>query len=149
METVHEMQLIIPSLSENEALARVTVAAFAARLDPTMEQVADIRTAVSEAVTNAIIHGYDGRMGEIRVYAAIRDGVLTVEVRDAGSGIADVNAARRPFFTSRPDLERSGMGFTVMETLMDRVTVFSRKGEGTCVRMEKCIASPPGPGADR
>ena len=148
MEAANQMRLIIPSLSENEALARVTVGAFAARLNPTLEQVSDIKTAVSEAVTNAIIHGYEGSEGNITVYAAMEGRRLTVEVIDYGKGIADIAEARQPFYTSRPDLERSGMGFTVMETLMDKVTILSQKDQGTCVRMEKEILPPPSAGQE-
>jgi stage II sporulation protein AB (anti-sigma F factor) len=139
----NDMKLIIPAISENESLARSVVGSFAARLNPTLEQLADIRTAVSEAVTNAVIHGYEGKAkGEVMIYARVEEGKLTVEITDYGKGIEDIAQARSPFYTSRPDLERSGMGFTIMETFMDEVHVASCKGNGTMVRMVKNICQP-------
>ncbi len=137
---LNDMKLVIPAMSENEALARSVVGAFAARLDPTLEEVEDIRTAVSEAVTNAIIHGYEGmEEGEVTLYAAVQERQITLEITDHGRGIGNIEQAREPFYTSRPDLERSGMGFTIMESFMDQVEVISRPGEGTLVRMTKTI----------
>lgn len=135
------MKLEIESLSENESFARVVVAAFAARLDPTLEEISDIKTAVSEAVTNAIIHAYEDRVGLISVRAYIDGNVLTVEVEDWGVGIEDVEKARQPLYTSKPELERSGMGFTIMENFMDKLTVRSAPGQGTLVTMVKEIRS--------
>ena len=137
---LNDMKLVIPAMSENEALARSVVGAFAARLDPTLEEVEDIRTAVSEAVTNAIIHGYEGMQeGEVTLYAAAQGRQLFLEVQDHGRGIGNIEQARAPFYTSRPDLERSGMGFTIMESFMDQVAVISGPGQGTVVRMVKTI----------
>ncbi len=137
------MKLQFPSRSENESLARVAVAAFAMQLDPTVEQLTELKTAVSEAVTNAIIHGYENGPGEVRLYCAIEDGAVEVVVEDDGVGIADVEAARQPLYTSRPDLERSGMGITIMENFMDEVVIESKPGQGTTVRMRKVISKAP------
>lgn len=137
---LNDMKLVIPAMSENEALARSVVGAFAARLDPTLEEVEDIRTAVSEAVTNAIIHGYEGMQeGEVTLYAAAQGRQLVLEIQDHGRGIGNIEQARAPFYTSRPDLERSGMGFTIMESFMDQVEVISGPDQGTVVRMVKTI----------
>ncbi|GAB2697089.1 anti-sigma F factor [Paenibacillus thermoaerophilus] len=136
------MKLQFASRSENEAFARVAVAAFVAQLDPTMEELTDIKTVISEAVTNAIIHGYDNRPDGIVTIEAELDGEdLYVTVSDEGTGIEDLELARQPLFTSKPELERSGMGFTIMENFMDDVQVTSRPGEGTRIRMKKRIAS--------
>ena len=137
---LNDMKLVIPAMSENEALARSVVGAFAARMDPTLEEVEDIRTAVSEAVTNAIIHGYEGMQeGEVTLYAAAQGRQLVLEVQDHGRGIGNIEQARAPFYTSRPDLERSGMGFTIIESFMDQVEVISGPDQGTVVRMVKTI----------
>ncbi len=134
----NEMRLDFLGVTENEAFARVVISAFALPLQPTVTELEDVKTAVSEAVTNAIIHGYEGRLGTVRLAAAIlADGTLCVEVKDAGVGIDDVQRAREPFFTSKPEMERSGMGFTVMESFMDAVEVESTRGHGTTVRMLK------------
>lgn len=133
------MKLEFFSKSANEGFARVAVAAFAAGLDPTVEDLADIKTAVSEAVTNSIIHGYDRADGTVVLECAIRGRELTVTVTDQGSGIADVAKAREPMYTSKPELERSGMGFTVMESFMDSVSVESQPGAGTKVVMTKAL----------
>lgn len=137
MEYENYMKLEIPSKSQNEAFARAVVGAFASQLDPTIEEISDVRTAVSEAVTNSIIHGYENTQGMITINAKINGNVLEVEVIDHGKGIEDIEAARQPLFTTKPELERSGMGFTVMETLMDSVDVFSEIGKGTRVVMTK------------
>jgi stage II sporulation protein AB (anti-sigma F factor) len=137
MSLENEMKLEIPSKSQNEAFARAVVGAFASQLDPTVEEISDVRTAVSEAVTNAIIHGYENTQGVITIAARIRDNMLEVEVIDTGKGIEDIDAARQPLFTTRPELERSGMGFTVMETFMDELQVESQKGIGTKVVIKK------------
>ena len=135
---VNDMKLVIPAMSENEALARAVSGAFAARLNPTLAEIEDVRTAVSEAVTNAIIHGYEGmENGEIELYAVIEQRRLMVQISDFGRGIENVAQARTPFYTSRPELERSGMGFTIMESFMDEVEVISEPGEGTMIRMYK------------
>lgn len=127
------------SLSQNEGLARSCAAAFAAQLNPTIEELSDIRTAVSEAVTNAIIHGYEQRDGTIRMECILAGNEFRVIVSDSGIGIPDVALARQPFYTTRPELERSGMGFTVMEAFMHEVTVESAPGKGTVVTMAKRI----------
>ncbi|KPU45348.1 anti-sigma F factor [Oxobacter pfennigii] len=137
MDFENSMKLEIISLSQNEAFARTVVAAFASQLDPTLDEISDVKTAVSEAVTNSIIHGYENTQGIITVKADIKDNLLTVEVIDNGKGIEDIEAARQPLYTSKPELERSGMGFTVMETFMDSVDVISELGKGTRVLMTK------------
>ena len=135
------MTLAFDSISENEEFARVTVAAFATQLNPTLEEVADIRTAVSEAVTNAIIHGYPEGVHTVVLRVHMEDQQLEVWVMDEGVGIADISKAMEPLYTSRPDLERSGMGFMFMEAFMDEVKVESSPGMGTTVYMKKKIMS--------
>jgi stage II sporulation protein AB (anti-sigma F factor) len=137
----NEMTLAFDSISENEEFARVTVAAFASQLNPTLEEVADIRTAVSEAVTNAIIHGYPEGIHTIVLRVRMENQQLEVWVIDEGVGIADISRAMEPLYTSRPDLERSGMGFMFMEAFMDEVKVESSPGMGTTVYMKKQIMS--------
>lgn len=138
MQTINQMKLEFLSVPENEGFARVAVSAFAVQLDPTLDVLADIKTAVSEAVTNAIVHGYADGTGIVTVSAALRDdGILDIAVADQGRGIPDISQAMQPFFTTQPEKERSGMGFSVMQTFMDRVTVESCPGEGTTVRMQK------------
>ena len=138
MQIINQMRLEFLSLPENESFARVAVSAFAVQLNPTLDVLADIKTAVSEAVTNAIVHGYENEPGTVTIVSSLRsDGVLEVSVSDRGRGIADIQQAMQPFFTTQPEKERSGMGFSVMQTFMDRVTVESAPGEGTTVRMQK------------
>ncbi|MGN1266759.1 MAG: anti-sigma F factor [Dorea sp.] len=139
MENTNEMQLIFDSRSSNESFARVTVAAFMTSLNPTVEEVSDVKTAVSEAVTNAIIHGYDNEVHSICIRCKIKGRTLYLEVEDHGMGIADVEQAMEPLFTTRPELERSGMGFSFMEAFMDQLEVISSPGKGTLVKMEKTI----------
>jgi stage II sporulation protein AB (anti-sigma F factor) len=128
--------------SENESFARVIVASFASKLDPTLDEIADIKTAVSEAVTNSIIHGYDEDESKfVNIKCEIEDRTITIIVEDFGNGIEDLDMAMQPLYTSKPELERSGMGFTVMESFMDNVEVSSKKGEGTKVVMKKKIDS--------
>lgn len=133
------MELKFLAVSENEGFARVCAGAFAAQLDPTVEEVSDIRTAVSEAITNAIVHAYPEKPGEVTLRGTLMPGRIHLEVEDAGIGIADVEAAMEPFYTTVAGEERSGMGFTVMQTFMDRVMVESKPGKGTLVRMEKAV----------
>jgi len=133
------MVLEFESRSQNESFARTVVAAFAATMDPTLEELADIKTAVSEAVTNCIIHGYPDKIGIITMRCFISGNEITVEVEDNGVGIEDINKAMEPLYTTRPDLERSGMGFSFMEAFMDELEVESVVGEGTLVRMRKTI----------
>lgn len=136
----NEMQTTFLSVAENESFARVVIAAFAVQLSPTVSEIADIKTAVSEAVTNAIVHGYEGCRGMVTLRAAIDDkNILTVEVQDDGKGIPDVTQAMEPFYTTHPEQERSGMGFAVMQTFMDDLDVESTPGKGTLVRMRKRI----------
>jgi stage II sporulation protein AB (anti-sigma F factor) len=133
----NEMKLEIISKSQNEAFARITVAAFAAQLDPTIEELSDVKTAVSEAVTNAIIHGYEDKLGTIIIKAMIDDNLLTIDIEDFGKGIEDIETAKQPLYTSKPELERSGMGFTVMESFMDSLKIESKLNCGTRVIMTK------------
>ncbi len=136
MQNYLEMKL--PAHSENEGVARGAVAAFVLCLDPTIDQLNDIKTAVSEAVTNAIVHGYsDSPEGIININAKLCDREVTVSVEDFGRGIEDIEQARQPFFTTATSEERSGMGFTVMETFMDSLEIVSKKGSGTTVILKK------------
>ena len=136
----NEMEIRFLSLSENEGFARAVASAFASQMNPSIEALSDIRTAVSEAVTNAIIHGYEQRTDRtVLMKMLIEDDLLTVTVRDDGCGIDDIALARKPFYTSKPELERSGMGFSVMEAFMDAVTVASEPQKGTTVVMQKRI----------
>lgn len=135
------MKIEFLSKSSNESFARVVVAAFASQLDPTIEELSDIKTAVSEAVTNAIIHGYEYGEGMVVVEARIENNKLDIVVEDFGKGIEDVDKAMEPFYTSKPNLERSGMGFTVMETFMDELKVESIINKGTKVKMKKIFKS--------
>lgn len=135
----NEMVLEFDSISENEAFARVVVAAFAAQLDPTLEEIADIKTAVSEAVTNAIIHGYENGEGKIKLHCVIEDDCLKVEITDKGVGIENIEQAKEPMYTTRPEWERSGMGFTFMETFMDHLMIESEPSMGTKIYMDKRI----------
>lgn len=139
MDNTNRMILEFESKSQNESFARTVVAAFAATMDPTIEELADIKTAVSEAVTNCIIHGYADYIGIITMRCFISGNELTVEVEDLGVGIEDINKAMEPLYTTRPELERSGMGFSFMEAFMDELEVESVVGEGTLVRMRKRI----------
>ena len=126
------------SKSQNEGFARVAVAAFVSQLDPTIEELSDVKTAVSEAVTNSIIHGYENKKeGIIRIEASISANEITISVEDFGKGIDNIEQAMEPLYTSKPELERSGMGFTVMESFMDNLEVVSEEGKGTKVIMKK------------
>lgn len=136
------MTLRFASRSENESFARVSVAAFITQLDPTMEELTDIKTVVSETVTNAIIHAYENRSdGVITITAQIEADTVYLTVEDEGIGIEDLALARQPLYTSKPELERSGMGFTIIENFMDQVEVSSELGQGTTVKMKKNIKS--------
>ena len=136
----NEMRLDFLSLSENESFARSCAAAFCTQLNPTIEELSDVRTAISEAVTNAIIHGYENRSGMVHLRCTLEGDLFTATVSDDGVGIRDIEQARQPFFTTRPELERSGMGFTVMEAFMEEVVIESVPGQGTSVTMKKRIA---------
>ena len=135
----NEMKLEFLSKSNNEAFARIAVAAFAAQLDPTIEELADIKTAVSEAVTNSIIHGYEDKEGMVTVECKLFANTISIEVSDSGVGIENVDIAKEPLYTTKPNLERSGMGFTIMESFMDDIKVESIVGIGTKVTMKKMI----------
>ncbi|MEK3787804.1 MULTISPECIES: anti-sigma F factor [Paenibacillus] len=136
------MTLQFAARSENEAFARVTVAAFVSQLDPTMDELSDLKTVVSEAVTNSIIHGYNSNPeGIVTIKAAIDSDVVTIIIEDSGLGIEDLELAQQPLYTSKPELERSGMGFTIMENFMDEFEVVSQPGTGTTIRMKKRIES--------
>lgn len=139
MNDTNEMLLEFESKSQNESFARTVVAAFAAQLDPTIEELADIKTAVSEAVTNSIIHGYVDCVGIIKMKCIICGNELTVEIRDDGVGIDNIAKAMEPLYTTRPELERSGMGFSFMEAFMDDLEVESKVGKGTTIRMKKRV----------
>ena len=135
----NEMKIEFSSKSANEAFARISVAAFASQLDPTIEEIADIKTSVSEAVTNSIIHAYPNKDGIVKVRAILLDDEIEIEVSDSGAGIEDVEEAKVPLFTTKGNLERSGMGFTIMENFMVGLKVESIVGLGTKVTMNKKI----------
>ncbi|TCK92443.1 stage II sporulation protein AB (anti-sigma F factor) [Natranaerovirga hydrolytica] len=141
MKHTNEMEIEFDSRSQNEAFARVVVAAFASQLDPTLEEISDIKTAVSEAVTNAIIHGYENKEGKVHIIARLYEEEIYIEIEDKGKGIEDIELAREPLYTSKPELERSGMGFTVMETFMDKVVIESTPENGTKIMMTKKFES--------
>jgi len=141
MQPINEMKIEFVSKSSNEAFARVVAAAFASQLDPTLEELADVKTAVSEAVTNAIIHGYENKYGIIKMICRQYDRSIEIEISDEGKGIEDIQQAMQPLYTSKPEMERSGMGFTVMESFMDRIEVKSKPGEGTTVVLYKKFGS--------
>jgi len=140
MSSQNEMKLIFDARSVNESFARVAVAAFIAELNPTLDEIADIKTAVSEAVTNAIIHGYH----EVELLCQICGDEVSITVSDTGAGIADVSKAMEPFYTTKPELERSGMGFSFMEAFMDRLEVVSEPGKGTSVHMVRRLGNQEG-----
>lgn len=154
----NEMELEFDAISNNESFARVAVAAFVSPLNPTMEELSDIKTAVSEAVTNAIIHGYENfygygkhgdkrpsysviHPGKVRLYCKLERGILHIEIEDRGKGIENVDRAMEPLFTTKPELERSGMGFAFMEAFMDDLEVESQVGRGTLIRMKKKLGT--------
>ena len=135
----NEMKLEFLSKSNNESFARIAVAAFVAQLDPTIDEISDIKTAVSEAVTNCIIHGYEEEEGIVKIKCKIFANTVEMEISDKGKGIEDIEKARQALYTSKPELERSGMGFTIMEIFMDEVKIESVLGIGTKVTMKKII----------
>jgi stage II sporulation protein AB (anti-sigma F factor) len=141
MTLLNEMKLEFLSKSSNESFARVVAAAFVSQLDPVLEELADIKTAVSEAVTNAIIHGYENKSGIIEMKCRLYTKSVEIEISDNGKGIEDIELARQPLYTSKPEMERSGMGFTVMENFMDKVEILSVLGQGTSVKMYKTFNS--------
>ena len=137
MEDTNEMALEFDSRSQNEGFVRVAVAAFATQLNPTLEEVADLKTAVSEAVTNVVIHAYREKTGKVRIECSVREKEMTLTVIDYGVGIENIEKAMEPLYTTRPELDRSGMGFAFMEAFMDELEVESQPGQGTTVRMKK------------
>ena len=142
MKTMNEMRLVFASRSANEAFARSAVAAFVAQLDPAVDELADLRTAVSEAVTNCIVHAYKDTIGDIFVNVQLfENGRVTVRIRDRGCGIPDVKKAMEPLFTTCDTGERAGLGFSIMDSFMDKLKVRSKPGKGTSVTLEKIIVS--------
>ena len=139
MENTNEMTIVFDSRPVNEGMARIAAASFCTQLNPTLEEVADLKTAVSEAVTNCIIHGYEGEVHKIRMGLKLKGREIFVDITDRGVGISDVKKAMEPLYTTKPEKERSGMGFTFMEAFMDEVTVDSEVGVGTSVHMKKTI----------
>ncbi|MEE1223988.1 MAG: anti-sigma F factor [Clostridia bacterium] len=135
----NSMKVEFPANSDNERFARNVAAAFILELDPTLDELSEIKTAVSEAVTNAIIHGYNEESGTVIMEGYIKDNEIEFVISDSGNGIEDIDKAREPLYTGKPEMERSGMGFTIMETFMDEVIVKSKVGEGTVIRMSKRI----------
>ncbi len=142
MQYDNQMKLEFIAKSENEAFARVAVAAFVSQLDPLIEDISDIKTAVSEAVTNAIIHGYENNSGIVYLFCGLSKDDVYIEIKDTGKGIEDIEKARQPLYTSKPEMERSGMGFTVMETFMDKIIIESEVGKGTIIKMQKHLERP-------
>jgi len=137
-ETINEIKIKLPSLSVNESMARAAVAAFCSQLDPSATEIADIKCAVSEAVTNCIVHAYRDEIGVIYINVRLcRNNLVRIEIKDKGCGIEDVNKAREPLFTTDAESERSGMGFTVMESFCDKIRVSSKQGKGTTVTLFK------------
>ena len=141
MERTNEMSIEFDSRSCNEGFARVSVAAFCTQLNPTLEEVADVKTAVSEAITNAIIHGYENQVHKIRLECRLAGKTIEITVTDFGKGIPDIPKAMEPLFTTKPEMDRSGMGFAFMEAFMDELSVESEVGKGTVVRMKKTVGS--------
>ncbi|NDO45636.1 anti-sigma F factor [Clostridium sp. MD294] len=139
MQYENEMTIQFKAISENEAFARVVAATFISQLNPTVSDITDIKTAVSEAVTNAIIHGYENKEGIVTLFCGYIEDKVSIIVTDKGKGIKDIEQARQPLYTSKPELERSGMGFTVMETFMDDMIIESVEGVGTKITMTKIV----------
>ena len=135
----NEMKIEFLGIPNNEAFARISVASFAACLDPTIEEISDIKTAVSEAVTNSIVHGYEGKIGTITINSRIKQNIIEIEIIDKGKGIENIKKAMEPLYTTKPEEERSGMGFSIMESFMDEINVESNLGQGTSVFMKKVV----------
>lgn len=140
MQFDNEARVFFSAKSENESFARLFAAGFLTQLDPTISELTDVKTAVSEAVTNAIIHGYENQTGMVELFCGYVGNHIYIEVADKGKGIENVEQAREPLYTSKPEMERSGMGFTIMETFMEHVRIESGVGEGTRIFMEKTLA---------
>ena len=148
MKPINQMKVVCPSLSSNEAFARSVAAAFVAQLDPAVDELADLRTAVSEAVTNCIVHAYADRIGDITLTVRLYEGgKVSIKIRDRGCGITNISQAMEPLFTTGGE-DRSGLGFSVMESFTDRLKVTSHPGRGTCVTMEKRVAQKIGRGRE-
>ena len=142
MIVLNEVRFSIPALSVNESVARAVVSSFLVQADPTVEELSDIRTAVSEAVTNAVVHGYRHQSGKIEIIVRLLENrVIYIRIKDKGCGIADVQKAMEPLFTTAPEEERSGLGFSVMESFTDKLTVKSTLGKGTVVTMRKKLTA--------
>ena len=141
MQPINEMVLEFLSKSNNESFARIVAAAFVSQLDPTLEELTDVKTAVSEAVTNAIIHGYESKSGYVKMACRLFKNAVEISITDEGKGIENIELARQPLYTSKPEMERSGMGFTVMESFMDKVDIISEPGKGTTVILYKVFRS--------
>ncbi len=141
MNELNKFTITFPSVSENESFIRGVVSLFILRLNPNVSELSDVKTAVSEAVTNAIVHGYPKGIGEVKLECSLIDNKIHINISDNGVGIDDLNEALEPFYTTKPDQERSGMGFTIMKSFMDKVIVKSEKGKGTNIYMEKIIKS--------
>lgn len=139
MEYINEMNLQFDSHSVNEGFARSAVAGFCVQLNPTLDEITDIKTAVSEAVTNCVVHAYPHRLGKINIWVGLKPSEIDIKISDNGVGIADIEKAREPFFTTKPDEERAGMGFTVMESFMDEVCILKNGASGIVVEMRKYL----------
>lgn len=139
MNKTNELTVEFPAVGENESLARIIVSAYVAKLNPTLEELSDLKVAVSEAVTNAIIHGYDGRDGKIRLTVSMEGHMVTIQITDYGCGIPDIERAMEPLYTTKPEQERSGMGFSFMEAFTNELQVQSVPDKGTTIRMKKMI----------
>lgn len=135
----NNVEVIFDAISENESFARVVAAAFITNLDPTLEEISDVKTAVSEAVTNSIVHGYEGREGKVRMRLCQKDNEVVIEIHDSGVGIDNIQKAMEPLYTTKPEMERSGMGFSFMEAFMDELYVTSESKKGTTIVMKKRI----------
>lgn len=141
MKTKNNMKLIIPSLSQNESLARSVLAAFASQCDPTVSEICDIKSAVSEAVTNCVVHAYRDSVGKIEIVARLEENELYIRIKDNGCGIENIEKAMMPMFTTCAEGERAGLGFAVMEAFMDKITVRSTVGKGTTVTLRKRLST--------
>ena len=139
MQYENEARVFFSSCSENERFARLFVSGFLTPLDLTISEITEIKTAVSEAVTNAIIHGYDEKQGTVELFCAYQKNKIFIEIADEGNGIENIALAREPLYTSKPEMERSGMGFTIMEAFMDEIHIRSEKGKGTRIFLEKTL----------
>lgn len=137
MNIINEMTLTFKAISENEGFARSAVAAFCVQVNPTLDEITDIKTAVSEAVTNSVVHAYPKEVGDVSINVKLTVDSAVISISDNGIGISDFERARQPFYTSKPDQERSGMGFTVMESFMDKVYILKNRGKGVTILMEK------------